>query len=77
MWPGCIYAAVRDVRVSKSALPLEPVFPGAHSGDTLTDAARQRGSCQGSKQRPQPLCCPRLDGTVPGNSLLNLRVAVA
>lgn len=54
MWPGCIYAAVRDVRVSKSALPLEPVFPGAHSGGTLTDAARQRGSCQGSKQRLSP-----------------------
>ncbi|GAA6226513.1 inositol polyphosphate multikinase [Lates japonicus] len=45
MWPGCIYAAVQDMKIIESALLREPCFTTGHSGGN-DSAAGQRGCCR-------------------------------
>lgn len=77
MWPGCIYAAVRDVRVIESALPQEPLFSGAHGRGNSTVAVWFLRSKQ--RAGPERQCWLRVSGTVsltPTQFVEFVRVAV-
>lgn len=45
MWPGCIYAAVQDMKIIELALLLEPCFTAGHSGGYDSVAVRQCAGC--------------------------------